>query len=298
VILTVTANAALDVTYQVPQLRPGGVHRVGSVHARAGGKGVNVARVLHALDEHVVATGLVGGLAGDAILADLEDALPEAFLRVAGESRRTVTVVSTVDGQATVLNEPGPEVTGVEWEQFAAAYLELADAADVVVLAGSLPPGVPAQAYAALIARTTAPVLLDTYGDALRNGIRARPALVTPNLEELAGLLGHQPDDVPAACRELGVPAAVTLGEDGALLVTPDGAWRARPPERVRGNPTGAGDAFAAGLARGLAYGEPWPQVLADAVALSAAAVAAPVAGAVDPARYRSYLAAVTVEEA
>jgi tagatose 6-phosphate kinase len=298
VILTVTANAALDVTYEVPVLRHGEPHRVERVHTRAGGKGVNVARVLHALGEDVVATGLVGGLTGDAILADLEDAVPEAFLRVAGESRRTVAVVSADDGAATVLNEPGPQVSEREWDQFAEAYHQLAAAATLVVLSGSLPPGVPADAYAELIVRTQVPVLLDTDGDALRFGIEARPALVKPNLAELTGLLGHPPEDVLAACRALPVPAAVTLGEAGAVLVTADGAWRAVPPERVRGNPTGAGDAFAAGLARGLAAGEPWPDVLADAMALAAAAVAAPVAGEVDPAAYASFRGAVVVEEA
>ena len=297
-ILTVTANAALDVTYRVPWLRPGEVHRVGRVHARAGGKGVNVARVLAALGTDVLATGLAGGLVGDEILADLEDGVPEAFLRVAGESRRTVTVVSAGDGQATVLNEPGPEVTAREWDRFTQAYLELAAAATVVVLSGSLPPGVAADAYAELIRQTRAPVLLDAHGDALRHGIQAGPALVKPNLDELAVLLGHRPPDAVAACRELGVPAAVTLGVHGAVLSTPEGAWRAAPPEQVRGNPTGAGDAFAAGLARGLAGAQPWPEVLADAVALSAAAVAAPVAGAVDPAVYREFRAAITVEEA
>jgi tagatose 6-phosphate kinase len=297
VILTVTANAALDVTYRVPRLHPGGVHRVGPVHARAGGKGVNVARVLAALGVDVVATGLAGGLVGDEILADLQDAVPEAFLRVAGESRRTVTVVSAEDGQATVLNEPGPEVTAREWDLFTLAYLELAAAATVVVLSGSLPPGVPPDAYAELIGRTRTPVLLDTHGDALQHGIQAGPALVKPNIEELAVLLGYPPDDVVAACRALRVPAAVTLGAGGAVLSTPGGAWRAAPPEQVRGNPTGAGDAFAAGLARGLAGAQPWPDVLADAVALSAAAVAAPVAGAVDRDAYLAFRGAVTVEE-
>ncbi|MET0132493.1 MAG: 1-phosphofructokinase family hexose kinase [Kibdelosporangium sp.] len=285
-ILTVTPNAALDVTYTVDTLHNGGSHRVHDVHTRPGGKGINVADVLTQLGEPVQATGLAG--------SQLQ--VP-GFVRTAGESRRTVTVLSTADGTATIFNEPGPQISPGEWDSLVDEFDRLAAHAHVVVLAGSLPPGAPVDGYAQLIHRSPAPVILDTDGDPLRHGITAGPALIKPNRDELTRLLGR-PADIPADCTNLGTPVATTLGEHGALLTTPDGTWRARPPRTVIGNPTGAGDAFTAALARGLAARTPWPQLLADAVALSAAAVCIPVAGAFDPDTYREFAELVTVEEA
>jgi tagatose 6-phosphate kinase len=112
--LTVTLNAALDVTYEVRRLAPGAMHRVGAPSERAGGKGINVARVLRALGETVCVTGFAGGLAGRAFRADLSSAaIPAELVTVVGETRRTVTVVETVTGEATLLNEPGPQPTNL-----------------------------------------------------------------------------------------------------------------------------------------------------------------------------------------
>jgi tagatose 6-phosphate kinase len=284
VIVTVTLNAALDVTYRVEALRPGCAHRVEDVHARPGGKGVNVADVLTQLGEPVVATGFAG--------PQLHALLP-GFVPIAAESRRTVTVLA--GAEATLFSEPGPVITAGEWAALLARFDQLAAAASVVVLSGRLP-GVPQDSYAQLIARSPAPVILDADGDALRLGIAAGPALIKPNQDELASLLGRKPDRLAELRSELGVNVAATLGAEGAVLCTSDGAWRARPPRAVDGNPTGAGDAFTAALAAGVAHGRPWPQVLAEAVALSAAAVAVPVAGGFDAGIHREFADRVTVD--
>lgn len=286
-ILTVTLNAALDVTYQVDDVRPGATHRVREVRARPGGKGVNVAAVLTQLGEPVTATGFAGG--------ELAARLP-GFVPIAADSRRTVTVVSVQDASATLFNEPGPVIDPGEWDALLEQFDRLAAQARVVVLSGSLPRGLPPDAYARLIGRSPVPVILDTDGDPLRHGIDAGPALVKPNADELARLLGRKPD-LPADCVALGVPVAATLGARGAVLSTPDGVWTARPPGALAGNPTGAGDAFTAALARGMTHARPWPEVLADAVALSAAAVLSPVAGAYDPVAYQQLADQVRVEE-
>ncbi|MBE1461160.1 1-phosphofructokinase family hexose kinase [Kibdelosporangium phytohabitans] len=286
-ILTVTLNAALDVTYQISTLSPGDTHRVHHVHTRPGGKGVNVADVLTQLGHPVTATGFAG--------PELTTRLP-GFVPITGQSRRTVTIVEQTGTGATLFTEPGPVISPGEWQALLDRFDQLAAHARVVVLSGSLPPGLPADTYAQLITRSPAPVILDTDGDPLRHGLTARPALIKPNLDELTRLLGREPD-LPADCHTLGVPVAATLGAGGALLATPDGTWRARPPGPVPGNPTGAGDAFTAALARGLACHQPWPTVLADAVALSAAAVRSPAAGSFDPAAYQEFTTAVTVEE-
>src|SRR2546430_16726547 len=117
VILTVPLNTALDVTYRVGLLEPGETHRVEEVRTQAGGKGVNVARVLHALGHEVMITGFAGGPTGEALRADLSAAgLAEALVPIEGSTRRTVTVVD--DRDATGFHEPGPTVTPAEWADF------------------------------------------------------------------------------------------------------------------------------------------------------------------------------------
>ncbi|MEU2614003.1 hexose kinase [Micromonospora sp. NPDC007271] len=302
-VLTVTLNAALDVTYRVPTLVPGATHRVTEVAEQAGGKGVNVARVLRALGAPVIATGLAGG-AGGARLRSLlaEEGVREAFVPIAAESRRTV-VVAEPDA-ATGLWEPGPTVTPDEWTAFRSRFADLVRGAEVVVLSGSLPPGVPVDAYRALIeaAREAgARTMLDSSGEALRHGLTAGPDLVKPNAEELAGLLGRalsRPAEAVGAVRALKARTVVaSFGPEGLLAVTERGSWHALLPHPVAGNPTGAGDACAAALAHGMIHHRPWPERLADAVALSAAAVRAPVAGRVDLSDYRRLRRDVTIKE-
>ncbi|MQY04104.1 PfkB family carbohydrate kinase [Actinomadura macrotermitis] len=129
-ILTVTLNAALDVTYELDAVAWGGSNRVRAVRRRAGGKGVNVARVLTALGADVLATGLLGGDTGDLIGADLDRAgIGHAFAPVAGSSRRTLTAVATASGEATVFNEPGPEITPAEWNSFLDRYRSMSSQA-------------------------------------------------------------------------------------------------------------------------------------------------------------------------
>jgi tagatose 6-phosphate kinase len=276
VIATVTLNAALDITYRLPAVDWHGVNRVASVTARAGGKGINVARVLHALGEDAVACCLLGGATGEAVRADLD--LESVIVPIAGETRRTITVVD--DDGATGFWEPGPAISGDEWAAFLAAFDALA--ADAIVLSGSLPRGVPADAYAQLIERARAPVILDADGEALRLGAAAGPAIVKPNRAELERFGG----DAGALLAAGAGAVVVTLGDEGLVAFTSSGRFEATPPEVVSGNPTGAGDAVAAALARGLVAGVPWPELLPDAAALGAAAVAAPVAGAFDRAVY------------
>ncbi|MFD3530341.1 1-phosphofructokinase family hexose kinase [Streptomyces sp. NPDC058664] len=301
-ILTVTLNAALDVTYNVDALVPNGSHRVTESFERAGGKGVNVARVLSALGVPAVVTGLAGGPTGRAIRDDLRAArLPDELVSMPGDSRRTVTVVSREDGDATVFNQPGPRVDRDTWADFTARFIRLVRDARVVVLAGSLPPGLPSDTYGRLIrlsAATGAKTVLDTSGPALLAALAARPTVIKPNAEEITEVTGH--DDVEAAAaglRALGARSVVvSRGPDGLYAVTPEGSWRAAPPRRLAGNPTGAGDACVAAVAAGLLAGEAWPAVLREAVALSAAAVPCPLAGDFDAGLHDQFRTSVPVE--
>jgi tagatose 6-phosphate kinase len=320
-ILVVCLNPALDVTHHVDRVDWAGVNRPTAVYARPGGKGVNVARTLNALGAEAMLLGLVGGPTGDAIEAELDAlGLSTAFTHIARETRRTFTVV---DASAVALfNEPGPEISAAEWDEFRVHYSRvLAVAARqgsaAAVLSGSLPPDLPANAYATLIAMAEAegvPTLLDTSGAALRHGIAAGPHIVKPNLDELAALTAGETHDSghsgtsqcaqmstimsAAAIREAGARSVVvSLGAEGLLADTPAGRWHARPAVVVTGNATGAGDAVVAALAHGLVSGRPWPGRLRHAVALGAATVASPVAGEFVSTSYVAGLEAATVSE-
>jgi tagatose 6-phosphate kinase len=314
VILVVALNPALDVTYHVDGVDWAGVNRPGRVRTRAGGKGLNVARVLHALGVPVRVTGLAGGPGGEALLAGLAEAgVPAQFTAIAGQTRRTVAVVDTRRGETALFSEPGPQVGPAEYEQFSSDYRrQLRDAA-AVVLSGSLPPGLGAGSYAELISAAAAagvPAVLDTSGAALLAGVASGPAMVKPNLAELEQATGTSlaaagpPDDAAVARAAARLTASgagavvVSLGAHGLLAVTGADCWRAEPGRPVAGNPTGAGDAVVAGLADGLVRGLPWAARLRHAAALGTAAAAAPAAGEFRPGDYQRALAAVRLARA
>ncbi|MEV7550042.1 1-phosphofructokinase family hexose kinase [Amycolatopsis sp. NPDC089917] len=290
-IVTVTPNTALDVTYTVDGLRPGGVHRMRDVRHRAGGKGVNVARVLRTLGADVHAILTAGGATGALVESDLAAAgIPADVVPIGGETRRTTTVLAD-DGSVTLLNEPGPRLTEDEWQTLAAAVRTRKP--DVLVCSGSLPPG--AGGYAGLIGNPKS--ILDTSGQALLDGLAAKPSVIKPNAEELREVTGLR-DPVAAAheLRRAGADAVVvSLGPEGLLAVTGSGTWQAAPSTVLTGNTTGAGDAVVAALALGLSRAEAWPDILRRAVALSGAAVLGPLAGDVDLAHYQAEQGLVAV---
>ena len=309
-IVVVCLNPALDVTHHVPAVDWAGVNRPSAVHARPGGKGLNVARTLHALGVDVLVMGLAGGITGAWVAASLGRlGVPAAFTQTTGETRRTFTVIDGRGGTA-LFNEGGPEIGAAEFARFRGRYEKALTGAAAVVLSGSLPPGLAAETYATLIETAAAagvPSVLDTHGEALLRGAAAGPAIVKPNLAELEALAGH-PLSTPrgadraavtaaaARLRAVGAKAVVaSLGPEGLLAATGDGRWQARPPATVTGNATGAGDAVAAALAHGLVLDRPWDERLRHAVALGTASVAAPVAGEFSHADYASALSAVAV---
>ncbi len=175
--------------------------------------------------------------------------------------------------------------------------------ASVVVAAGSLPSGAPVDAYGQLAraaARYGVPILVDTSGPALAAALAGVPSLIKPNLAELPDLT-EVGDPLEAARRlsvDHGVAVAVTLGAEGMLLAVAGEAWRGSMDRVLRGNPTGAGDAALAVFARGIGTGARWPDMLRDAVALSAAAVLAPYAGEADASHHQVLAKQVVVEHA
>ena len=300
-ILAVTPNPALDITYEIPRVRwHEASNRVRSVARRAGGKGINVARVLHQLQEPTTVLGFLGGVAGAAARDDLAaSGLRDETISIGGETRLTVFVVES-SGEVTGLSEPGPELDRDDWPALEDRCARLLDDANVMTLSGSVPPGARSDGLRRLIelARDVGvPAILDSRDDWLRHGVNGAPAVVKINEEELGGYLPEIPT-LEAAARMLrrGAGAVVvSRGAAGMVAVTDEGVLEARPPERLQGNPTGAGDAATAALAAALKRAAPWPEMLADAVALAGAAVLHPQAGSFDASAYRLFRAAVEV---
>ncbi|ADY27349.1 1-phosphofructokinase (plasmid) [Deinococcus proteolyticus MRP] len=268
-VLTVTLNPALDLTVQAPGWQPGAVNVVPRAQTDAGGKGVNVAALLadwaaqsgEALS--VSAGGFLG--AGNASAFEAlfrERGIADVFTRIPGETRLGVKIVDPQASSTTDFNLPGVQVSAAQLEEMLGHLSGLARQQDAVVLAGSLPPGVPpdlyARAVAALAQGGSGPLLaVDTSGPALRELLQAErlPQLLKPNIHELEAALGRLlPSDADRldAARELLARGAewvaLSLGEEGAWLVWEGGAVRALPPRVDVVSTVGAGDAMVAGL--------------------------------------------------
>ena len=226
-IITVTLNAAIDKSLSVPSFRLGRRHRTTERRALAGGKGVNVARMLKTLGQPVIATGFAGGPTGSQILAQLaEESILHDFVRIREESRTNTSVLDPTTGEQTEINEQGPSVGADELEQFREKLLYLARGAAIVVFAGSLPRGVEPELYAQLlreVRKLDVMTVVDTDGDPLRHAVRAEPDVVTPNVVEAEELVGHEFHD--DGDRADAVHEIVSLGARSAIMTTSDGCW-------------------------------------------------------------------------
>jgi len=284
VIVTVTPNPSLDRTLEVAQLVRGEVLRADARRVDPGGKGINVARALHAFGHRVRAVLPSGGHEGDHLVALIEDAgLDPVVVPVDGPVRENVAIVEP-DGTVTKVNEPGPRFDDAVAEALLAATAEAASEARWVVGSGSLPPGAPVDLYAQLVRRVRdrgCRVAIDTSGDPLAAAVDAGPDLVKPNHDELAALTGvavRTFGDVVSAARTLlerGVGTAlVSLGPDGALLVDREGVLHAERSVEAPRSTVGAGDATLAGYLS--AADADRATALRTAVAFGAAAVSLP----------------------
>src|SRR5689334_18674688 len=184
-IITVTLNAALDKTLEVPNFRVGRRHRSVEQTTMPGGKGVNIARALKRLGQPVIATGFAGGATGTRIVEALNDeAILNSFVRIREESRTNTAVLDPTTGMHTEINERGPSVSAMELELFRDKLQYLAKGASMCVFAGSLPRGLDADVYAGLIREVRklgVLTIVDTDGDPLRLAVRAEPHVVSPN---------------------------------------------------------------------------------------------------------------------
>lgn len=267
-IFTVTLNPAVDRELTVDDIAFDTVLRASDWRVDCGGKGFNVARMLKSVGVSSVALGFAAGKSGEMLNDKLKSLEIETdFVWVEGDTRTNVSIVSSSTGQYVKVNEPGPTITDADLAQLAKKIGERAKAGDWWVLAGSLPPGVPATYYTELITiiqSAGAKVFLDTSGEALQKNCAAKPQLVKPNDEEaheLTGLPFGTKEEIAAVGKAISVmgPASViiSLGKEGAVLVDEGKAWLAASPKIVAANPIGAGDSMVAGIVWGLSQGIP-----------------------------------------
>ncbi|MFD4443713.1 1-phosphofructokinase family hexose kinase [Nocardia sp. NPDC058519] len=297
-IVTLTANPSVDRTVTLTEpLRRGQVHRAASVTSHPGGKGVNVARVVSGSGAPVLA--VLPGAEDDPVVHGLRTAGIEfRTVPVAGGPRVNLTIAET-DGTTTKINEPGYPLTARDLAELTAVLVELAARAEWIVLSGSLPPGVPVDWYARLVATLSTlrgngtrrtRVAVDTSDAPLlalfAESVSATPDLIKPNSAELAQLTGLDAVDleVPTAAAEAastlidrGVGAVLaTLGAAGAVLVTAENAWFAAAPPIVPRSTVGAGDSALAGYLLADLAGVSPADRLRTAVAYGSAATALP----------------------
>lgn len=282
-ILTVTLNAAIDKRYVVENVRLGEVNRVKECVYTPGGKGLNVSKPVAIYGAEVTATGFVGGHAGHYI----EDALrtfhiKSAFYHMEAESRSCINIWDETNQLQTEFLEPGFTVTEADFEGFLKQFQGMITEAEVVTISGSVPKGLDGTAYQRMIKLVKdagKPVILDTSGKLLEMGLEAKPAMIKPNLDEIRMLTGKDCADLQeiiAAAKMLyqrGIEiVTVSLGGEGAIVVSREGTYRAKVPKIEAVNTVGCGDSMTAGFALGLSEGLSIRETLRKASAVSAAA--------------------------
>jgi 1-phosphofructokinase/tagatose 6-phosphate kinase len=310
VIITVTLNAALDKTLEVPNFTPGRRHRTVAQTTMPGGKGVNVARSIKRLGQPVIATGLAGGATGHRIVDALNDeAILNAFVRIGEESRTNMAVLDPTTGMQTEVNERGPAVTPAELEMFREKLLYLAKGASICVFAGSLPHDVDTDIYAGLIRdvrRLGVTTMIDTDGEALRLAVRAEPDIVSPNELEAEELVGHEFNDEDD--RAQAVVEMTRIGASEAIMTAPDGCYaqvledgfpalyRVRVAEQEARSTIGSGDAFLAGYVAARYAGSKPVDCLRYGVACGAESIHHFAAGIIEPGKVERLLDEVQAE--
>jgi 1-phosphofructokinase family hexose kinase len=307
-ILCITPNPAVDRNLIMPGLRVSDVNRAMQTIVAAGGKGLNVARVIRTLGGAPLCMGFLGGHAGR-LVAELaeREGLPCAWTWIEGETRTCLILVDSSGGDATVINEPGPTVTGEDWARLQPAVRREAARADYVALSGSLPPGSPLDAYAELLHALRSAqrsVWVDTSGPSLRVALEVGGLNIKVNTIEAGALLGRQVEGAASALeaaaelrRQSQSHAVVlTLGARGAVMVTGAGRWHAQPPLLQPVSTVGSGDAFLGGLLVALVDGRAEPQALCHGVACGAANALSASGGALTRDDFETVLRSVTVE--
>ena len=281
-ILTVTLNVAVDKSYVLDQpIHVGDVMRVKTCCNTAGGKGLNVSKVIKQCGEDVLATGFTGGFNGAYVEHMLrEKGVESRFVHVAAETRSCINILAS-DGTTTEFLERGLPVTKEETQRFLEEFQNLLPGCEAVVMSGTAPQGVPADIYARLVMlakEAGVKPLLDTSGAFLSEGCKAAPWLIKPNEEEISQLLGREvgsEEELIRAAQDLcrsGIAfVVISLGAEGSLTVCGDGVFRAVAPDVPVVNTVGCGDSMMGAMAVAAVGGMGVEDMLRYATAVSAA---------------------------
>jgi 6-phosphofructokinase 2 len=290
-IATLTLNPAVDVSVTVERIEP--IHKLRCTLAEreAGGGGINVARVIRRLDGDVLAIYATGGIIGELLRKlVIRECVPSLTVPIAEESRENFAALEKESGQQYRFVVPGPRLSKSEWRGCLDALATLDARPEFVVASGSLPPGVPDTVYGEVAKATkakNAKFVLDSSGAALKAALAEGVYLIKPNLRELRGLVGEHLEGRAAciaACRKL-VKAnhvevvALTLGDQGALLVTSERMWFAKAVPVKPVSAIGAGDSFLGALVWALSSGRRLEEALCYGVAAGCSALLTPGTG-------------------
>ena len=256
-ILTITANPSVDMSYQLDSLNIDGVTRTDRVIKHAGGKGIHVGYVLHELGEGVVHSGFVGGKLGEFIEEGLKERDQEArFVKIKEPTRNCLAILH--EGRQTEILEAGPTISPSEREEFINKLDEISAGCSVISMSGSLPKGLDSSFYKEIIAYGKSHdkfVAVDTSGQTLKDVVNAeiKPDLIKPNETEVEDLLGEEinKDNIKEALEKAPLKdieyVIVSLGKDGAVVKAGDKVFKASVPEVEAINPVGSGDSSLAG---------------------------------------------------
>lgn len=254
-IYTVTLNPSIDFIVRLDHLELGSVNRMTSDDKFAGGKGINVSRILQRLDVDNTATGFIGGFSGRFVENGLiAEGIKTNFVQVSEDTRINVKIKA---GEETEINGAGPKISDEKLEELKAILAGLSSE-DTVVFAGSAPSSLGNQVYNTLIPiakKAGAEVVCDFEGQTLLDSLNYQPLLVKPNSHELADIFGVELnglEDIEKYAREILAKGAknviISMAGDGALLVTPEAAYFAKPIKGTVKNSVGAGDSMVAGF--------------------------------------------------
>ena len=286
-IATITLNPSLDQHITVDGLVVDGTNRWSRLHRYAGGKGIDVSRAIHEMEGKTTAYGFIGGTIGRAveILLD-EEGVPFSLTPIQRETRTNFIITDSKSSRQTRIDAPGPHISKGEWERFRRKMLRIRPSPDLIVAGGSVPPGIPNDVYYTIImeAKTFGVrTILDSDGQWLAEGIKAKPYLIKPNIQEAEGLLDREIPTEEAIIKaaldmvDLGIEIAViSRGKDGIIAATKKEILKAVPPKVKVRSAVGAGDCTIAGLALKLANEEPLAEACRLAVAMGTAAVLTP----------------------
>jgi 1-phosphofructokinase family hexose kinase len=310
-IVCVSANPAMDRRVYIDALVPGQVNRARSSLAMPGGKAAHVAMAARALRIEANWIGFLGGAIGEQVEGELRKLAIEANSIRTGAATRVNLEVIEDSGRITEVLEPGGQISGTEQAEMLRVFEQNLSGdwkGALVATSGSLPPGLPVNFFAQLIDvanKAGSRVFLDTSGDALKEGIVAKPNFVKPNRKEVEVLLGRALPDVQAvvaAAREMisrgAGSVAITLGAEGLVwLESKDGpAWFAQPPQLKATSTVGCGDTTLAGFAYAALRGLKGEEALRFATACGAANCLAELEGRISLNDVQNLLSKVTVK--